>query len=84
MPVKNVKTRIGRVVSDKMDKSIVIEVERLLQHPLYKKRIKRSRKVTVHDPENQCRIGDLVEVVETRPLSKTKRWRLSAILEKAE
>lgn len=84
MPAKNLKKRIGRVVSDKMDKTIVIEVERLMQHPLYKKRIKRSQKVTVHDPENQCRKGDLVEVSETRPLSKTKRWRLSSILEKAE
>ena len=70
------KTRIGTVVSDKMDKTIVVAVEDSYQHPLYKKTLKRTYKLKAHDENNECGIGDTVEVMETRPLSKDKRWRL--------
>ena len=70
------KTRIGTVVSDKMDKTIVVAVEDSYQHPLYKKTMKRTYKLKAHDENNECGIGDTVEVMETRPLSKDKRWRL--------
>lgn len=78
------KTRIGKVVSDKMDKTIVVAVENNVRHPLYKKIIKKTYKLKAHDENNECNIGDRVKVMETRPLSKDKRWRLVSILEKAK
>ena len=78
------KTRIGQVVSDKMDKTIVVAVEDSVQHKLYKKIVKRTYKLKAHDENNECGIGDTVEVMETRPLSKDKRWRLIRIIEKAK
>jgi small subunit ribosomal protein S17 len=79
----NRKVQIGTVVSNKMDSSIVVKVETLIKHPLYKKYIKKSKKYMAHDAENQCNIGDKVEIVETRPLSKRKNWRLKKIIERA-
>ena len=78
------KTRVGIVVSDKMDKTVVVAVERLVKHPLYKKYIKQTSKFKAHDSENQCDIGDKVKIMETRPLSKTKRWRDVEIIEKVK
>ena len=78
------KTRIGQVVSDKMDKTIVVAIEDSVQLPLYKKTMKRTYKLKAHDEANECGIGDTVEVMETRPLSKDKRWRLVRIIEKAK
>ena len=78
------KTRIGQVVSDKMDKTIVVAIEDSVQHRLYKKTMKRTYKLKAHDENNECGIGDTVEVMETRPLSKDKRWRLVRIIEKAK
>jgi len=78
------KTRIGRVVSDKMDKTIVVAVEDNVRHPLYKKIMKRTTKFKAHDENNECKVGDRVEIMETRPLSKEKRWRLVRIIEKAK
>ena len=78
------KTRVGKVVSDKMDKAVVVAIVDNVKHPLYKKIIKRTVKLKAHDENNQCRIGDRVEVMETRPLSKDKRWRVTNILEKAK
>ena len=78
------KTRVGLVVSDKMDKTVVIAVERLVKHPLYKKYIKQTSKFKAHDEKNTCGIGDKVKIMETRPLSKTKRWRVVEIVEKAK
>ena len=78
------KTRIGKVVSDKMDKTIVVAIADNVKHPLYKKIIKRTVKLKAHDENNECRIGDRVEVMETRPLSKDKRWRVTNIIEKAK
>ncbi len=78
------KTRIGKVVSDKMDKTIVVAIETSKKHPLYKKIVKRTYKLKAHDENNDCKIGDRVKVMETRPLSKEKRWRLVSILEKAK
>ena len=78
------KTRIGRVVSDKMQKTIVVAVETNVRHPLYKKIVKRTYKLKAHDENNDCGIGDRVRVMETRPLSKEKRWRLVEILERAK
>ena len=77
------KTRVGRVISDKMDKTIVVSIETSVKHPLYKKIIKRTFKLKAHDENNECTIGDRVRVMETRPLSKEKRWRLVEIVEKA-
>ncbi len=77
------KTRIGKVVSDKMDKTIVVAVENHVKHPLYGKIVKRTYKLKAHDENNECGIGDTVKVMETRPLSKEKRWRLVSIIEKA-
>ena len=77
------KTRVGIVVSDKMDKTIVVKVETRVKHPLYGKTVRSSKKFKTHDEENQARIGDKVLIVETRPLSKEKTWRLKEILEKA-
>ena len=78
------KTRVGLVVSNKMDKTIVVAIEDNVKHPIYGKIIKRTLKVHAHDENNECAIGDKVEVMETRPLSKTKRWRLVEIIEKAK
>ena len=78
------KTRTGKVVSDKMDKTIVVAVEDHVKHPLYKKIVKRTYKLKAHDENNECKVGDTVKVMETRPLSKDKRWRLVEILEKAK
>ena len=78
------KTRIGTVLSDKMDKTIVVAIEDSVQHPLYKKTMKRTYMLKAHDENNECGIGDTVEVMETRPLSKDKRWRLVRIIEKAK
>ncbi len=78
------KTRVGKVVSDKMDKTIVVAIEDHVKHPLYKKIVKKTYKLKAHDAENACRIGDTVKVMETRPLSKDKRWRLTEIIEKAK
>ena len=78
------KTRVGKVVSDKMDKTIVVLIEDNVKHPLYGKIMKRSIKLKAHDENNECGIGDTVEVMETRPLSKDKRWRLIRIIEKAK
>lgn len=78
------KIRVGKVVSDKMDKTVVIAIEDNVRHPLYKKIIKRTIKLKAHDEQNACGIGDKVEIMETRPLSKDKRWRVSQIIEKAK
>ena len=77
------KTRVGKVVSDKMDKTVVVAIETSVKHPLYKKIIKSTFKLKAHDENNECNIGDRVKVMETRPLSKDKRWRLVEIIEKA-
>ena len=76
--------RSGKVVSDKMDKTVVVAVENRVKHPLYKKIVKRTLKLKAHDENNECKIGDKVQVMETRPLSKDKRWRLVEIVEKAK
>ena len=78
------KTRVGKVVSNKMDKTIVVAIEDMVKHPLYGKVIKHTIKIHAHDEENQCTVGDKVMVMETRPLSKTKRWRVVEIIEKAK
>ena len=78
------KTRVGKVVSDKMDKTIVVAIEDNVKHPLYKKIVKRTYKLKAHDENNECKIGDKVKVMETRPLSKDKRWRLVEIMERAK
>ena len=78
------KSRIGIVVSDKMDKTIVVEVTRKVKHPLYKKYITRTKKFKAHDELNECGIGDKVEIIETRPISKDKCWRLEKIIERAK
>ena len=78
------KTRVGKVVSDKMDKTVVVAIVDNVKHPLYKKIIKRTVKMKAHDEKNECRLGDRVEIMETRPLSKDKRWRVTNIIEKAK
>jgi small subunit ribosomal protein S17 len=78
------KTRVGIVVSDKMDKTITIAIERKVPHPIYKKYFKKTTKLMAHDEKSECRVGDKVKVMETRPLSKSKRWRLVEIVEKAK
>lgn len=78
------KVRVGRVVSNKMDKTAVVLVERTTSHPLYRKIIRQSVKYKVHDPENTCQIGDVVKIMETRPLSKEKNWRLVEIIERSQ
>ena len=78
------KTRVGTVVSDKMEKTIVVAIEDSVQHPLYKKIMKRTYKLKAHDEKNECGVGDTVKVMECRPLSKDKRWRLIEIIEKAK
>ena len=78
------KSAVGKVVSDKMDKTIVVAIEDSVKHPLYKKIIKRTVKFKAHDEKNECKAGDRVRIMETRPLSKDKRWRLVEIIEKAK
>ena len=78
------KQREGIVTSNKMDKTITVEVQRKVKHPIYGKFVKKSSKLTAHDEQNQCDIGDLVRVMETRPISKNKRWRLTEIVEKVK
>ena len=78
------KTRVGRVVSNKMDKTVVVAVETLKHHPLYKKTIRRQVKYMAHDENNECQPGNMVRIVETRPLSRHKRWRVAEIISKAE
>ncbi|MDI3339778.1 MAG: 30S ribosomal protein S17 [Sphaerobacter sp.] len=77
-------TKVGRVVSDKMDKTVVVAVDYLRRHPLYRKTLRRTSRFKAHDEHNQCKVGDLVLIEETRPLSKTKRWVVREILERAE
>jgi small subunit ribosomal protein S17 len=77
------KRQIGRVVSNKMDKTVVVSIERIVEHPVYKKYVRQRGKCVAHDAQNMCRVGDRVMIVETRPLSKTKRWRVHEVLEKA-
>jgi small subunit ribosomal protein S17 len=78
------KTRVGTVVSDKMDKTVVVEVKRLVAHPLYHKIIRRRVKIKAHDPQNNCQVGDKVLLEETRPISRDKHWRVRQILEKVQ
>ena len=78
------KTRVGRVVSDKMDKTVVVAIEDSYRHPLYKKIIRRTVKFHAHDEKNECNVGDRVMIMETRPISKSKRWRVVEIIEKAK
>jgi len=78
------KTRVGVVSSNKMEKSITVVVERRIPHPMYGKYVKRSKKLTAHDDKNECQIGDLVKIMETKPISKNKRWRLIEVIEKAK
>jgi small subunit ribosomal protein S17 len=81
---KKHKTRIGHVVGNKMDKTVVVSIETLRHHPLYKKTIRRAVKCKAHDEKNECRLGDTVKIIETRPLSKEKRWRVAEIITKRE
>ena len=84
MKTRGMKRQVnGIIVSNKMDKTVVVQVERLVKHPLYKKYIRRRNSFTAHDNDNACGIGDRVEITESRPLSKTKRWRVSRVIEKA-
>lgn len=78
------KTRVGKVVSNKMDKTVIVAVERIVQHPRYKKYIRRTRRIYAHDSTNACNMGDMVRVIETRPLSKLKRWRVLGVLRKGK
>ncbi|MCL6474208.1 MAG: 30S ribosomal protein S17 [Firmicutes bacterium] len=78
------KVRVGTVVSDRMDKTVVVAVERMMRHPLYGKTVKRTKKFHAHDENNECRVGDVVEIMETRPLSRTKRWRVARVIQKAQ
>ena len=78
------KNLVGRVVSDKMDNTVTISIERTFQHPMYKKIVKKTSKIWAHDAENECKTGDKVRVMSTRPLSKLKRWRVVEILERAQ
>jgi len=78
------KERVGLIVSDRADKTVTVSVEALVRHPMYKKRVRRSRKFMVHDERNEARVGDTVRIVETRPLSARKRWRLANIISRAE
>ena len=78
------KTRVGLVTSDKRDKTVTVSIERKLRHPIYGKYIKKTKKYAVHDEHNDCNIGDTIKIMETRPLSKTKRWRVLEVLERAK
>ncbi len=84
MVVKNRKVRTGKVVSNKMDKSVIVTVEMSYKHPIYQKIVRKTRKFMAHDSKNECNIGDIVCIVETRPISKKKCWRISEIVEKAK
>ena len=84
MERKKRKSLVGRIISDRMDKTVVVVVELLRQHPLYKKTIRYQTKLKAHDEDNACRVGDMVRIVETRPLSKTKHWRVVEILSKGK
>lgn len=77
------KVLTGRVTSDKMDKTVVVEVERVTQHPIYRKVVRKHKRFMAHDEHNECRVGDLVRIIESRPLSRRKRWVVDAILERA-
>lgn len=83
MESKNAKRRVGKVVSDKMDKTVVVAVDRQVAHPVYQKRFVKTKRFKAHDEKNECRVGDTVRIVETRPLSKDKCWRVEEIVEKA-
>ncbi|MCL2218992.1 MAG: 30S ribosomal protein S17 [Chitinispirillia bacterium] len=78
------KERVGVVVSDKMDKSVVVKVERQLMHPIYGRTVKKQKRYVAHDEKNDCHVGDTVKIIETRPLSKTKRWRIGEVIERAK
>ncbi len=78
------KIRVGTVVSDKMQKTVVVQIERVVKHPVYKRYVRRRKRFKVHDENNQCRVGDVVSFMETRPLSKGKRWRFVEVIERAE
>ena len=78
------KVKVGTVISDKMDKTVVLAIEDFVRHSLYGKAVKRTKKIKVHDENNECRVGDKIRIMETRPLSKDKRWRLVEIVEKAK
>ena len=78
------KVRVGRIVSDKMEKTAVVAVEEFVRHPIYGKAVKRTKKFKAHDENNECKIGDKVRIMETRPLSKDKRWRVAEIIERAK
>ena len=78
------KVKVGTVISDKMDKTVVVAIEDFVRHSLYGKAVKRTKKIKVHDENNECRVGDKIRIMETRPLSKDKRWRLVEIVEKAK
>ena len=78
------KVKVGTVISDKMDKTVVVAIEDFFRHSLYGKAVKRTKKIKVHDENNECRVGDKIRIMETRPLSKDKRWRLVEIVEKAK
>lgn len=78
------KVRQGRVISDKMEKTVVVAIEQIVRHPLYGKTMRRTRKLKAHDEQNECGVGDTVEVMETRPLSREKRWRIVRVVEKAK
>ncbi|MDD7684114.1 30S ribosomal protein S17 [Eubacterium pyruvativorans] len=78
------KVKVGTVISDKMDKTVVVAIEDFVRHSLYGKAVKRTKKIKVHDENNECRVGDKIRIMETRPLSKEKRWRLVEIVEKAK
>ncbi len=78
------KTRVGRVVSDRMEKTVVVEIERLVQHALYGRYVRRRSKFKVHDEKNECRVGDVIRFMETRPMSKDKRWRFVSFVERAK
>lgn len=81
---KKVKIRVGTVVSDKMDKTVTVLIERLVEHPLYHRVVKKRKKVFAHDEHNACKSGDIVRIIETRPLSRHKRWKVEEILKRAE
>lgn len=81
--LENRKIRVGTVVSDKMDKTVTVLIERLVEHPLYHRVVRRRKKILAHDENNDCRIGDKVQIIEIRPLSKRKRWKVDKIVERA-
>lgn len=78
------KIRVGTVVSDKMQKTVVVQIERLVKHPVYKRYVRRRKRFKVHDEKNECHVGDVISFMDTRPLSKEKRWRLLEIIERAQ